>query len=407
MSDSTVVARTREQSLELLHRAATPAGFVASPSFDHYTLIWARDALITSLGACATTDPSLHRAVANTIDTLAAHASPLGQIPAVVSAERREWDFGEGGVVDATAWLPVVVEAYLTATDDLDRVEAWWPAVQAAISWLRHQDVTGTRLLSVAPSTDWMDAALTRSGRTLGVNAIYAWATSAADRLGEALGLEPTGDGERVARAVDRWFWPDSGVEFASLFDHGFAHTSIEREYHRLAGAPRTHYASHIVHAAFVERCDVLANLLAILAGIPSDDRARAILEYLTGAADPWPSRAFMEPIEPGDPSGMYIEQADAAIDARWRNLPGRYHNGAAWPFIGGFHVVATSVVLGAERARALLAQLAETLAMHDWSFPEWIDSAGAAEGARDQVWNAGTFLLGDRAVADAAQELA
>lgn len=403
MRDSAAVVTARERSRELLQRAARPAGFVASPSFEHYTIIWARDALITSLGACATTDPSLHETVAATLDTLIAHASPLGQIPAIVSPERREWDFGEGGVVDSTAWLPVVAAAHLRATGDIDRAQVWWPAIEAATSWLRHQDVTGTRLLSVAPSTDWMDAALTRSGRTLHVNAIYAWAASAADRLRKAFGLEPTGEAARIARAVDTWFWPDSAVEFASLFDHGFAHTSIEREYERLAAAPRSHYASHIVHAAFVDRCDVLANLVAILAGIPSDDRARAIVEHLIAAAEPWPSRALMEPIEPGDPSGMFIQQADRVIDARWRNLPGRYHNGATWPYIGGFHVAATSVALGSEPARALLTRLAETLAMHDWSFPEWIDSAGTPEGARDQVWNAGAFLLADRAVTDAA----
>ena len=403
MRDPAVVVTARERSLELLHRAATHAGFVASPSFEHYTVIWARDSLITSLGACATTDSSLHETVAATLDTLTAHASPLGQIPAIVSPERNEWDFGEGGVVDSTAWLPVVVEAHLRATGDIERARAWWPAVEAAIAWLRHQDVTGTGLLSVAPSTDWMDAALTRSGRTLHVNALYAWAASAADRLREALELETTGEGARVTHTVDAWFWPDPAVEFASLFEHGFAHTSIEREYRRLAAAPRNHYASHIVHAAFVDRCDVLANLVAILAGVPSDARARVIIEHLSPAADPWPSRALMQPVSPGDPSGMYIEQADRAIDARWRNLPGRYHNGAAWPYIGGFHVAATSVVLGPEPARALLSRLAQALAMGDWSFPEWIDSAGAPEGARDQVWNAGAFLLADRAVTVAA----
>ncbi len=165
MSPDTVsTSEAFDRSLDLLKRSATPHGFVASPAFDHYAGIWGRDALITALGACATSDPALHAATAASIDTLTTRASPLGQLPAVVFPDRDEWDFGEGGSVDTSAWLAIAVDAYLTATGDLPRVAGWWPAVAASIRWLRHLDVTGSGLLSVAPSTDWMDAALTRSG---------------------------------------------------------------------------------------------------------------------------------------------------------------------------------------------------------------------------------------------------
>lgn len=382
-----------ERSLDLLRRSATPHGFVASPAFEHYAAVWGRDALITSLGACATTEPDLHRATAASIDTLTAHASPLGQLPAVVVAERDEWDFGEGGTVDTTAWLPIAVEAYLTATGDLERVIGWWPAVTAAIRWLGHLDVTGTGLLSVAPSTDWMDAALTRSGRTLHINALYAWSLAAAERIGAALGLEAPGDRRRVAEAVDGWFWPDPTVDFDALFDHGFAHTSIRREYERLAVLPRRHYVSHIVHAAFVDRCDVLANVIAVIAGVAPPARSETIIECLTEAADPWPSRTFLRPVLPGDPAGMLITQADRAIDRRWSATPGRYHNGAAWPFVGGLHAGAVAATSGRVAARPLLQAVARALAVDGWAFPEWIDADGVAHGAQQQTWNAGAYV--------------
>ena len=399
--DDTWLDEAVGRSIDLLRAASTPWGFLASTSFDHYAVIWVRDALITSLGACATDDESLHETVAATIDTVISHTGEHGQIPALVDPERERWDFAEGGVVDTAAWLPIAAEAFLDATGDSARIERWWPAIDAAMAWLRHLDLTGTRLVSVPPSVDWMDAALTRSGRTLHVNALYTWAQASVERLGSAVGRETTPHGDRLRRTVDAWFWPDPDVSFDSLFDHGFAHDAIRREYERLAEQPRRHYVSHIVHAAFVDRCDVLANALTVIAGIPSTSRATTVLEALAPAADPWPSRTFLDPITEDDPSGMLIESADRLIDDRWRNRPGRYHNGAAWPMVGGFHVAAISRVMGPTAARPVLARLAAALRLDDWRFSEWIDAAGRGRGAADQAWSAGSFLYAVDSIAD------
>ena len=389
----TSLEEARDRSLGLLRAASTRWGFVASTSFDHYAVIWVRDALVTCLGACATGDQSLHETAASTIDTVVSHMGELGQVPALVDPGRDRWDFAEGGVVDTAAWLPIAAEAFLDATGDAARIDRWWPAIDSAMSWLRHLDLTGTRLLSVPPSTDWMDAALTRSGRTLHVNALYAWAQSSFERLAGAVGREPSSRADLLRRAVDAWFWPDPAVSFDSLFDHGFAHDAIRREYERLAERPRRHYVSHIVHAAFVDRCDVLANALAVVAGIPAAARAATIVDGLAPAAEPWPSRTFLEPVPAGDPSGMLVESADRLIDERWRNLPGRYHNGAAWPMVGGFHVAAISKAIGPAAAAPVLERLVAALEVDEWSFAEWIDGSGRGRGARNQTWSAASFL--------------
>jgi glycogen debranching enzyme len=388
-----------ERSVALLRDAATPAGFVASPAFDHYAVIWARDGLITALGALACGDPALADAAAATLDTLAAHASPLGQIPALVAPARAEWDFAEGGVVDATAWFVIVVDAYARATGDLDRVRTWWPAVQQATTWLRHQDVTGSRLISVAPSTDWMDAALTRSGRTLHLNVLYAGAAAGAERVGAALGEPVHGGSDEIVAAVNSWFWPDAATDVRSLFAHGFQHDATRISYWEAASVNRRHYVSHIVHAAFIDRCDTLANLLAIRMGVADDDRAEVILDTLDVAADPYPTRTFPDPIRHDDGTGMLISVAESSIPERWRNRPGQYHNGAAWPYIGGFHVEMLATTGHRAAATEMLHRLAEANALGDWSFPEWIDAEGAPAGAALQTWNAATFVLGFRAV--------
>ncbi len=386
------IAEAVERSKELLVSASTPWGFLASPSFDHYAVIWARDALITSIGALRSGEASLTAAAGATIETLIAHRSRRGQIPAVVNPERSEWDFGEGGVVDATAWLAIAAGAFLDATGDSGRMKNWWPAVRDGIEWLAHQDVTGSGLVSAAPSTDWMDAALTRSGRTLHLNVLYAWAIRSATRIAEVIGQEfepPVAD---IDRRVNAWFWPTHDTPFDDLHPTGFAHTALATEYRRLAAEDRTHYVSHIVHAAFVDRLDVLANCLAIVGGVADPARTERILESIEPSSRPWPSSTFPAAIPRDDPSGMLIAAIDTVIDPRWSNMPDRYHNGAAWPYVGGFHAAATAIGTGPRAAIPILERVAEANALGDWRFSEWIGHDGPG-GAPQQTWNAGTFL--------------
>lgn len=392
-----MIAEAEERSRSLLEAGLTPGGYVASPSFDHYASIWARDACIAALGALTTGEPRLIEGAAATLDTLAAGASPLGQVPAVVNPQAGTWDWGEGGAVDPSCWLPIVAGHHLAVTGDLERAAGWWPAVEAALAWLAHQDVTGSGLISAAPSTDWMDAALTRSGRTLHLNALYAWAAVEAERMAVALGRAAPTDAAALRRRVDVWFWPDPAVDLGELYAHGFAHQALRVSYWEAGSFRRRHYASHIVHAAYVEACDVLANLIAVLGGVAGADRAVQVLAGLDReeVLYPYPSRSLAEPVGPRDGTGMLIAAAEVNIPPRWHNRPGRYHNGAVWPYIGGFHAAALAGRSAPEAGWSVLDRLAAANALDGWSFPEWIDRDGAAGGARHQLWNAGSFLYG------------
>jgi glycogen debranching enzyme len=397
--NATDIETARSRSLDLVRACVTKSGFVASSRFDHYRSVWARDACITSLGALASDDTELIDCVGATLDTLARCTSSLGHVPAIVRPELDSWDWAEGGVIDSGAWFVIIAGEYLAATGDLDRARGWWPTVEAVMRWLAYQDVTGSGLISVAPSTDWMDAALTRSGRTLHANVLYAWAAQASAAVADALGHAPPADPADLSRRVNAWFWPDEGLDLRSLYPHGFAHDALRVAYWEAASANRTHYLSHIIHAALVDVPDVLANLLAVVAGVADAERSRRVCEAMEDAAEPHPTRTLLEPVEPGDPYGMLISAAEAEIPPRWRNRPGRYHNGAAWPFVGGFHVVAEIRAGNGGRAVELLERLAGANALGDWSFPEWIDATGQPAGAFGQAWNAGTFLYAYEAV--------
>jgi glycogen debranching enzyme len=120
------------------------------------------------------------------------------------------------------------------------------------------------------------------------------------------------------------------------------------------------------------------------------------VLDRLTGEADvPFPSRSLLEPVAPGDGTGMLIGAVEANLPPRWRNRPGRYHNGAVWPYIGGFHAAASAVRSSVDQAWSILERVAAANALDGWSFPEWIALDGTPNGARHQTWNAGAFLYG------------
>lgn len=397
-----------DRSLELLDRASTVDGFVASPSFSHYSRIWARDAAVASLGALLTGDEGLIDTSIASMRSLARAASPVGQVAAVIRPGSGESDWGEGGVVDATAWYVILVGAVFELAGELGLVEEQWPTVSRAMNWLRYQDVTGSGLISASPSTDWMDASLVRSGRTLHLNALYHWAASSASKLARAVGVEAPVDPDDLARRINVLFWPDSHLGPETLLSGPrrsiFPHDATVRAHGAAARRRRSHYVSHVVHAHYDEHCDVLANSILACTRVPDDSRAGSVLDHLgaRAASAPFPSRAWTEPIDPTGPTDMFIPGIEEHLDPRWHNPPHSYHNGGVWPMIGGFHTLALALRGRAGEAESQLDRLAAANQVGDWGFHEWLHGVtGKPHGSRDQTWNAGAYVLAFFAVAD------
>ncbi|MGD2059590.1 MAG: hypothetical protein PVF87_01865 [Acidimicrobiia bacterium] len=404
-----------ERATTLLRRSATKSGFVASPAFDNYAVIWARDAAITSLGALVSGDSTLVGAAVASLETMGGARSPLGQVAAVVRPDQSTWDWVEAGVVDSTAWYVILAGAILAATGRTDLVEPHWDGITSALDWLRHQDVTASGLISAAPATDWMDSSLTRSGRTLNLNILYYWAARAASRIASALGREPPTDPDDISWRINTLFWPTAGRGPEQLFKGSgvpsipdrFPHEATVRAFAAAARRERSHYVSHVVHAMFNEECDVLANLVAVCLGVADREQSRLILDHLdrAGASVPFPTRTLTRPIEAGSGSAMWVLDAETYMNPRWTNPPYCYHNAGIWPFVGGFHTTALALSSRRDEASALLSRLAA--ANHagsegPWGFHEWLHGeTGEPNGAPDQAWSAGMYVLAHHAVRD------
>lgn len=400
----TIRDEAADRSIELLHRALHEAGYVASPSDDHYASVWGRDAAMACLGASRSEDPVLVAGVETTLRTLAELSTPLGQVPNVYWPDRGYWDWGEGGTTDATAWLVVALAEHVAATGREAIAAELWPNVERALRWLSYQDVTGTGLVDSPAGGDWMDGTVRRAGRVLHVNVLYWWAATGAARLAERLGTALPVDPALIAAAIDGLFWPSEGSDLADLSIAGFPdgataefpHPLAAGEYQRLIVPDRRHHVALVSFGQFVDRCDVLAESLSIASGLVDGERALTILDYLdeTDCAEPYPSRTWPEPFVAGEPRGLLDTGADALQDPRWRNPPGSYHNGAIWPYIGGAHTVAAAVAGRIERANELLDGVAVANQLDDWGFHEWIEvPSGRPDGAPDQTWNAGAYL--------------
>lgn len=405
---SSLTDQALERSLDLLERASTERGLVASPAHGHYAQVWARDAAISSLGALCSGNSGLIATAVRTMQTLARTMSPLGQVAAVVRLESNSWDWGEGGVVDATAWYVILTGAVLEVTGDSTLATEQWPQVSKAMSWLRHQDVTGSGLISAAPSTDWMDSSLTRSGRTLSLNALYHWSAVSAARLARAVGEEPPIDPEDLAWRINVLFWPTRGAGPETLMTgleeipDRFPHKAMIAAHEAAAIRQRHHYASHVIHSHYDEHCDVLANLQLVCTLVADSERAGVILDHLRDCAvhEPYPSRSWTDPVDTTEPGSMFLPGVETHLDRRWKNPPNHYHNGGVWPFIGGFHAVALALYERLDEASTLLDRLAAANRLGDWGFHEWLHGqSGEPRGARDQTWNAGMYLLAAEAI--------
>src|ERR687885_2771720 len=137
----------------------------------------------------------------------------------------------------------------------------------------------------------------------------------------------------------------------------------------------------------------------AILFGVADKAKADRILDYVHGCGlnEPFPVRCLYPVLNPGD--------KDWREYYRVRNLnqPHHYHNGGAWPFIGGFYVAALVQVGRLDEARHQLNKLAEMNRLgkqKEWEFNEWFHGlSGRPMGFGGQSWSAAMYIFAVDAV--------
>ena len=348
-------------AVDALRACVTEDGFVASTEArTNYRRVWGRDAMVCGLAALVSGEADLLQATRASLETLARHQGPVGQIPSNVSSEGTVSYGGTAGRVDATIWWVLGACLYGRLVDDAwlaEQHEALVDCERVLRAW-EHNDAG---LIYVPQSGDWADE-YALSGFLLYDQALRLWASrelhAACRRQDWRIPLRrgPTFLAERIGNA----FATDDG--FLAGFHAGVRETVFD--------------AFGTALCTWLEVGPAQARERAFL-------RADALTKHgLVPAFDP--------PIEEDDPRYASLEHAAAE---HLRNRPGRYHNGGLWPLVTGFWAMA------ARRRGAALARMrwAEGIAAANRAhgYPEYLDAVdGAPGGTTGQAWSAAAEIL-------------
>jgi|GEM_PF-119318 len=373
-------------ALALLHDCLTPAGFVASPvARANYRRVWARDGVVCGLAGLAADDDALADGLARTLETLAAHVGPQGQVPSNVSiGDDGEDEVSYGGLagrVDTGAWFALGLAALADAGRPLPHLV---PAAERVLALMDAWEVNARGLVYAPQSGDWADEYVLH-GYTLYVQALRV----AALRALAPHASDPDAMAARagaLARLVEATFWPAPGADADAAYHPAAFRVALAE------GVAPGPFAA-LTPGGYVRRFDGFGTAVALgLAGLWRDRAGEALDagQALAAARPDGLVPAFWPPVVPGDADWPALT---ANVRDAFSNAPGHYHNGGGWPVVGGFWGLALARAGRADEARALADRLDALGEAH--AFPEYLDAdAGAPHGTPRLGWSAAGAVL-------------
>lgn len=344
-----------EKAVNVLEKCSTQHGFNAA--FPGYNAIWARDSMITALGASLIKD-KFKNAFRLSLITLANNQSEKGQIPNAVDKYSSRKPHVDYQSIDSTLWFVIGEYAYKERFKDSSLFQQHKNNINKAITWLSYQDKGEDGMLEQLPTTDWQDAFPHRYGHTINTQALYY----------KVLSL--TGNKKEIKR---------------------LKYALNKREIHKLWNGVfflPWRWKNHRKYQEKGEWFDSLGNILAIVFGLSDNEQSKKILSYVEKEkiALPYAMKAIYPPIEKNSKDWQdYFEDCDAGT-------PYHYLNGGIWTFIGGFYILALIRMKKFKEAEFHLKKLAE--ANLQGSFPEWISPLNKKHYGHYQAWSAGTYIL-------------
>jgi glycogen debranching enzyme len=400
MTHLTRTALSRAQ--DVLQQCISPIGIKASALESGYPQVWARDSMITMLGAVQLPGPEVQAAVKQCLVTLQEHQTDQGAIPSNVGVNGGCLDFR--AYIDGNLWYIIGHHTYWRGYGDREFLATSWPRIERTFNWLYAQDVYQSNLIAMQEGSDWMDQ-MSIHGLGLCVNVLFYRALICASELAAELGHTDAATRYQakaglVYDALQKHFW----VDMAEL-PHGLTGRFELEENDIVWGRKvsiireRPYFLPYLGFRDLGHWFDTLGNLLAVLYGVATTEQAEQILRYIqqVGNDSPYPARAIYPAIYPGDP-----DWRDYYLN-RNLNVPNQYHNGGIWPFVGGFYVAALVKHGDLKEATAALEQLAEANRQGkqgEWEFNEWLHGVtGRPMGQELQGWSAGMYVYAHHCV--------
>jgi hypothetical protein len=405
-----VTEEAKERAQDVLQQCSTDTGLKASVERAGYPLVYARDSMVSLLGAALVPGDAFQTLFRRSLETLGALQTDLGYIHRAIHLDTMTKDCNAFGSVDSNLWFIIGHYTYHRHYGDDAFLRQNWAGLEKAFLWLRYQDFNDCGLLEVHEGGDWEDL-LSIHGNVLYDNALYAYAWDLMADMAGALDIDATlyaGQGDVVREKINLLLWiTRGGTDWRqpSVAERLATITASHQEWHWVAEEmlgvlwERPYYLQYVAYRHYGDYFDSLGNSLAILTAVANETQAGQILDhvYRAGLNDPYPCKAMDPVIQPGSRDWRdYYRNRNL-------NLPHQYHNGGIWPMVGGFYVAALVKAGRLSEARQQLANLARAnkQGLHrEWEFNEFLHGLnGRPMGAIGNAWSAGMYLYAYTAV--------
>jgi hypothetical protein len=394
-----------QRAISLLHRCGTETGFLASvQDRDNYRRIWARDGVIMGLAALQAGDPDLIKTFRQTLETLAEHQGPHGEIPSNVDPATRRVSYGGTiGRVDSDLWFVIGCAQYWRRTGDHSFLHQMLPAMERVRFLLGAWEFNNRGFIYVPLTGDWADEYL-HNGYVLydqllylqtqrELSAIHRYLHRSADH---AL-MERS---SRLCRLIKAnfWFWdhePDEDMYHEVLYEK-----AQQASHH----CQSQHWLPFFSPQGYGYRFDAFANVLASLVGVADDEQRARVDKYI---ADNLLNQdlpllpAFFPVITPLDEDWDHLH---VTFSYSFKNNPHEYHNGGLWAMLTGFYVADLAARGQTETAQRHLRAIHQANALeHEgeaWSFPEYVHGTKLTPGGTTRLgWSAAAAIIGHQAL--------
>jgi glycogen debranching enzyme len=345
-------------SKDVIKKCTSAHGLFASGGKEGYDAIWARDSMITFLGASLVGNDDFKKTFRKSIETLSSHQSKNGQIPNAVDTYSKRRPHVDYASIDSSLWYLIGHDIFRKRYKDTSLLKKYNKNIKNALRWLSCQDTGEKGMLTQLPTSDWQDAFPHKYGYSLSTQALYF----------KVLNINNLIKGsKRLKYALN------SNPE-----------TSLWNKNYYIAYRWKNHNKYKEVGNWF----DTFGNLLAIIYGLADNSMAKLILDYIKSKKihSPYPVRSIYPPIKRGS---SYWQDYFMDCDAR---DPFRYLNGGIWPFIGGFYVLSLVKTKQYKLAKKMLISLANSNIKG--KFPEWIHPKTKECFGSLQAWDAGMYIL-------------
>lgn len=401
-----------ERAVDVLHRCETDVGMKGSIARDPggYPLVYARDSIITLLGAALVPGDLFREAFKKSLDTLSSIQTELGYIHRALHLDTQRKDSNANGSVDSNLWYILGHFNYYRHYGDKEYLRANWSRLERAFLWLRYQDFNDCGLLEIHEGGDWQDLLAIR-GNVLYDNVLFGFAWDVMVELARALELDPcnySGSGDTVREKINLLLWVTRGGQDwrnLNVAERLERITASHQEWHWAAEPilgtlwERPFYLHYVGYRDYGDYFDTFGNSLAILTGTASAAKTHQILDYVyrVGMDVPYPCKALYPVIQ--------IDHRDWRDYYRNRNLnlPYQYHNGGVWPMLGGFYIAAlvkAGRMAEAQRHLEALATANKQGLHQEWEFNEILHGlTGRPLGAIGNAWSAGMYVYAYEAV--------